>query len=69
MICPKCGKALSETATLCTECGWKTERWKSAPVYVQRKNKDKCGSPVFFITCGVLVAISIAAFVIMCLVF
>lgn len=30
MFCPKCGKELSDSATICTSCGWKTERWKES---------------------------------------
>lgn len=30
MICPKCGKEISETATLCTSCGWKSKKWEES---------------------------------------
>lgn len=35
MICPKCGKDLLETATLCTTCGWKSQKWE------QKKQQGK----------------------------
>ena len=28
MNCPNCGKELLETATLCTNCGWKSKKWE-----------------------------------------
>lgn len=28
MNCPKCGKEISENATLCTSCGWKSQKWE-----------------------------------------
>lgn len=27
MECPKCGKTMPDDATLCTSCGWKSEKW------------------------------------------
>lgn len=27
MICEKCGKELSDDASLCTSCGWKSRKW------------------------------------------
>ena len=57
MICPKCGKALSDTATLCTSCGWKSEKWEAC----KQDGKNQRNNIVF---AAVAIAILVAVFIV-----
>lgn len=57
MICPKCGKKLSDTSILCTSCGWKSDKWKSDSKNMAYKYK------VLVVSVVVLTAIALAGIV------
>lgn len=57
MTCPNCGKEISETATLCTSCGWKSKKWEVC----KQDGKNQHNNLVF---AAVAIAILVAIFIV-----
>ena len=60
MICEKCGKELPNNATLCTSCGWKTNKWE-----VQKKGGaiQNNARIAVVVSCAVIAVLCIVAIV------
>lgn len=58
MVCEKCGEELPKAAMFCTNCGWKTTRWKSE---VRKSKKAEIGT-VFAVAIGVITFVCFVLF-------
>lgn len=43
MTCPNCKKEISDTATLCTSCGWKSQKWEAC----KQEGKNQYNGVIF----------------------
>lgn len=57
ITCPKCGKEITETATLCTACGWKSQKWE------ENKQKAKTEHSTLIFALASIVALLILGIV------
>lgn len=55
MQCEKCGKQLSDNASFCTSCGWKTDKWRRE---VEKAKSDQQANVLVIIICVIIVALT-----------
>ena len=60
MVCPKCGKKLSDTSTFCSGCGWKSEAWTEEVKKTEKANNTRLA---VVIACSVILALLGIAFI------
>lgn len=58
MNCPECGKLLSDTATFCSGCGWKSDTWLNEAKKIKKTNTGRW--IVVAVCCIILVLLGIA---------
>ena len=61
MVCPKCGKELLETATLCTTCGWKSQKWENSKEQGKYQHKALVSALVGIVVVIILATLGIVA--------
>lgn len=54
MICPECGKKLSDTSTFCSGCGWKSEAWTKEAKKTEKTNNTRWA---VVIVCSIILAL------------
>lgn len=63
MICPECGKELSDAATLCTSCGWKSPKWGVSQTNEKRKKNIRIFAIIYIVVLLIFLAVAIALLV------